>query len=55
MTIYGLVFRLFGWLIGGGMLLGKWTFWRDGHVDSLSRLAGAGLLALWVITLVPRD
>ena len=55
MTIYGLIFRLFGWLFGALMMLGKWTFWQDGHVDVTSRLAGAGVLVLWVLSLVPRE
>ena len=51
MTIYGLIFRVSGWLFGGMMVLGKWTFWQDGHVDTLSRLAGVGVLALWALSL----
>jgi hypothetical protein len=53
-TLYGLIFRLFGWLIGGMLVLGKWTFWQDGHVDATGRLAGVGVLILWIVSVVPR-
>lgn len=47
MTIYGWIFRWFGWLIGGALILGVTTPWRDGQVDGVSRLLGVGILLLW--------
>ena len=49
MTIYHWLFRVTGWWIGGGMLLGKYTFWTDGGVTGVSRLAGLVLLVLWAV------
>lgn len=47
MTIYGWIFRWFGWAIGLGLLTGALTYYRDGHVDWLTQLAGLGILIWW--------
>lgn len=47
MTLYGLLFRWFGWFFGGALALGTMTPWRDGRVDAASRFLGVGILLLW--------
>jgi hypothetical protein len=47
MTIYGLIFRLFGWVIGLGLVTGELTYYDDGHTDAWMVLVGIGILILW--------
>ncbi len=47
MTIYGWIFRWFGWAIGLSLLTGALTYYDDGHVDGLTQLAGLGILIWW--------
>jgi hypothetical protein len=49
-TIYGWIFRWLGWAFGLGLLIGELTYYDDGHVDGLTRLAGLGILIWWGIS-----
>ena len=47
MSFYGLLWLLFGWLMGFCLAIGAVTFYADGHTDPLTQGAGVALLALW--------
>jgi hypothetical protein len=50
MTIYGLIFRLFGWAIGLGLITQSTTMYTDGHTDGTMVALGVVILVVWVAT-----
>lgn len=47
MTIYGLLFKFFGWAIGLGLILGEFTYYTDGSSDGWTVAAGWAILGWW--------
>ncbi len=52
MTIYGLIFRYLGWLIGPLTMAGIWTSWLGGTPTAWSRLLGLAITLLWLSRLL---
>ena len=54
MTIYGYIWKYFGWLIGIGLIVGDLTTRGSEQSSSGTQMFGWVLLALWVGLLLKR-
>lgn len=46
--MYALLFKLLGWALGLGLILGEFTYYSDGHTDGLTVGAGWLILGWWL-------
>jgi len=46
-SFYGLIFRLFGWLIAIGLIAGEITYYDDGSTDGSMKALGVVILLFW--------
>ncbi len=51
MSFYGVVFRLFGWVVGLGLIMGELSYYEDGRTDDTMVAAGVAILLLWAFVL----